>query len=156
MTKSDDSAISMSGSQLPRQRPAGVGALPAGERTKEGAAIEMSFPAEKASLEILRSVIGRASRISGFSYDGIEDFALAVDEAATLLIESHPSDLVLTLTGMHPAERLEVLVSAQGSTKALSLAELRRGYRWDVLQALCEHVWWEDAGTSIGLAQSIR
>lgn len=123
----------------------------------EGATIEISFPAETDSLEILRSVIGRASRMAGFSYDGIEDFALAVDEAATLLIETCPRDLVLrVLTGLGPAERMEVLLSANDPTKSLYPAELRADYRWDVLESLCEDVWWEDIGTSIGLSQSTR
>lgn len=152
MTTNDESAASFL--RFGRNPLGGVGALDGGE--SEGVAIEISFPARATSLEILRSVIGRASRIAGFSYDGIEDFAMAVDEAATLLIESHPRDLVLTLRGMDPAERLEVRVSAQDPTKALSMAELRDGYRWDVLQALCEEVWWDETGTAIGLAQSTR
>lgn len=156
MTKGDESAVSFQENHL-RQTPLrGVSPLPVVGGQSEGAAIEISFPAQAASLEILRSVIGRASRISGFSYDGIEDFAMAVDEAATLLIESHPRDLILTLRGMETSERLEVRVSAQDPTKAMSMAELRDGYRWDVLQALCEEVWWDEIGTAIGLAQSTR
>jgi hypothetical protein len=120
-------------------------------------AIDISIPADLISLEILRSVVGRASRMAGFSYDGIEDFALAVDEAATLLLETCPRDLALTLTtGLGRTERLEALVSAHDPTKSLILADLREDYRWDVLEALCEEVWWEDVGTSIGLAQSTR
>lgn len=154
MTTNDESAASFLG--FGRKPVGGVGALPVEGDKSEGGAIEISFPAQATSLEILRSVIGRASRIAGFSYDGIEDFAMAVDEAATLLIESHPRDLVLTLRGMDPAQRLEVRVSAQDPTKALSMSDLRDGYRWDVIQALCEEVWWEDTGTAIGLAQSTR
>lgn len=153
---SDESASSFHGHRFPRNPPASGGALSVVGGKTEGATIEISFPAHASSLEILRSVIGRASRIAGFSYDGIEDFAMAVDEAATLLIESRPSDLTLTLRGMDAAERLEVRVSAHGQTKALSMAELRDGYRWDVLEALCEEVWWDEAGTTIGLAQSTR
>lgn len=123
----------------------------------EGATIEISFPAGYFSLEILRSVIGRASRIAGFSYDGIEDFSMAVDEAARLLIETRPRELVLTvLTDMAPTERIEVLVWAHDSTKTLHPADLRADYRWDLLQTLCEEVWWEEVGTAIGLAQSRR
>lgn len=125
-------------------------------RPAEGSPIELSFPAHPTSLEILRSVVGRAARIAGFSYDGIEDFAMAVDEAATLLFESDPYDVTLTISGMRPAGRLEVVVTARDPTKALSLADLREGYRWDVLQALCEEVRWIDTGTAIGLAQSTR
>lgn len=156
MATSDESAASFRGYRLRRDPLGDVSALPVAGGKTQGVAIEISFPAQATSLEILRSVIGRASRIAGFSYDGIEDFAMAVDEAATLLIESHPSDLTLTLRGMDAAERLEVRVSAHGQTKALSMAELRDGYRWDVLQALCEEVWWDETGTAIGLAQSTR
>lgn len=153
MTKSDEPAVSSSGMPLGRFD---MGAFPVGDGATEGAAIEISFPADSTSLEILRSVIGRASRIAGFSYDGIEDFAMAVDEAATLLIESKPSDLVLRLSGVRSSGRLEVMVTAHEPAKTLSLTELREGYRWDVLQALCEEVWWGDTGTAIGLAQSTR
>lgn len=156
MTASDGSAVSFRANHLLPGVRLGLGGVPVDGDTTERGAIEMCFPAQATSLEILRSVIGRASRIAGFSYDGIEDFAMAVDEAVTLLIESHPSDLILTLTGMDSSERLEVRVSAQEPTKALSLAEMRDGYRWEVLQTLCEEVWWDDVGTTIGLAQSTR
>lgn len=155
MTRSDESAVSFQADRLGRRRLGAMSALSVPGDDK-GAAIEISFPAHASSLEIVRSVIGRASRIAGFSYDGIEDFAMAVDEAATLLIESHPSDLILSLRGMEASDRLEVEISAQDPTKVLSLPELRDGYRWDVLQALCEEVWWVETGTAIGLSQSTR
>lgn len=154
MTASDESAVSF---QDDRRGRIGIGAMSSlPVRGDKGVAIQISFPAQASSLEILRSVIGRASRIAGFSYDGIEDFAMAVDEAATLLIEGHPSELILTLRGMEASGRLEVQMAAQDPTKALSLPELRDGYRWDILQALCEEVWWVETGTAIGLAQSTR
>lgn len=149
MRNTDEPAVS-----YPRLPGSGSSVEPL-ENRSEGS-ISITLRADSASFEILRSVIGRAARIAGFSYDGIEDFAMAVDEAAMLLIESSPRDLLLNLSGMHPSGRLEVLVTARDPTKALSLDELRAGYRWDVLCALCEQVWWHEAGVSIGLAQSTR
>lgn len=131
------------------------------------ASIQARLPAQRGSLEILRSIVGRAARQSGFSYDGIEDFAMAVDEAARILIESHPVELALTIRGLPPEPVLDrglgsvlpvldVVVASQDPTKTLSLAELRAGYRWDVLQALCEKVRWEEPGIAIGLIQPAR
>lgn len=123
----------------------------------DGGSIEIRFPAEWAVLDLLRTVIGRVSHMAGFSYDGIEDFSMAVGEAATLLIESKPAELAVTVSGMSSGGRpLLVVVKAREPTKALSLSELRQGYRWDLLAALCEHIWWEEAGLAIGLAQTAR
>lgn len=118
--------------------------------------IQVRIPVAESFLQILRSVVGRASRIAGFSYDGIEDFSLAVDEAAVLLMETNPRTLMLTLTRVNGIDRLLAEVSATEPTKSPALWGPDSDLRWEVLGALCDEVWWVDGKTAIGLAQAAR
>lgn len=118
--------------------------------------IDVSVPGSDAFLEILRGVMGRATRVAGFSYDGIEDFALAVDESAVLLMEVGPSRLRLRVSDPE-ASRLTALVTVEGSHGPWPPSDLEVNTRWQILSALCEEVWLLDSGqVGIGLTQSVR
>jgi hypothetical protein len=124
----------------------------------EDAIIEVRVPGSQEFLEILRSVVWRATRMAGFSFDGVEDFALAVDEAAVLLLSSEPTDLHLTTSPvMAGVDRIGVLISVTAPQGLWPPPELRSDTRWQVLEAICEEVWILDDGrVGIGLAQSVR
>jgi hypothetical protein len=131
---------------------------PSEPAASEDAIIEVRVPGSQDFLEILRSVVGRATRMAGFSFDGIEDFALAVDEAAVLLLSSEPTVLHLTTSPVAAGvSRIGVLISVTAPQGAWPPPELGSDTRWQVLEAICEEVWILDDGrVGIGLAQSVR
>lgn len=115
--------------------------------------IELEVPGTETFLEVLRGVVGRIARMSGFSYDGIEDFCLAVDEAAALVLESRPSTLHLTIR--REDHRLGVVVVGRGQTAPWPPPGLEDDMRWQVIRVLVEdHRLGE--GASITLSQTVR
>lgn len=121
--------------------------------------VTLRVPAEDRFLELLRGVVGRAARISGFSFSGIEDFSLAVDEAAVLLLEREPSEIALRLAEVGEGTgRLMAIVSVREPVHDWPPPhDLTTDMRWQVLNALCEEVWVVNRDSQgIGLAQSIR
>lgn len=121
--------------------------------------VSVCVPGEDRYLELLRVAVGRAARISGFTYSGIEDFSLAVDEAAVLLLESGPESLALELGEVGQGTgRLTAVVSIHTPAREwIERDDLSSDLRWQVLNALCEDVWLVDEEErGIGLAQTIR
>lgn len=117
--------------------------------------IQLEVPGEDTYLEVLRSVSGRAARIKGFSFDGIEDYTLAVDEAAVLLLDHKPRTLRLVISRLRDHGPLTSQIYSFGEQIAWPPPELESDTRWQILDAICESVWVaEPAG--IGLAQSAR
>ncbi|HEX2154702.1 MAG TPA: hypothetical protein VHL52_12090 [Acidimicrobiia bacterium] len=124
----------------------------------EDEAIEITVPGADRYLEILRGVVGRAARICGFTYAGIEDFSLAVDEAAVLLLETRPQQLTLRLQRVVPAGgSLTALLNVAAPRAAWPPENLESDLRWQILTALSEEVWVLDADQrGVGLSQSVR
>lgn len=121
-------------------------------------AIDVSVPGTEAFVEVLRGVIGRATRVAGFTFDGIEDFALAVDEAAVLLMETSPVRLHLRVLDVGPGRSsLTALITAEELDGSWPPTDLESSTRWQILATLCERVWLLDTGdVGIGLTQSVR
>lgn len=117
--------------------------------------IQLEVPGEDIYLEFLRGVVGRAARVKGFTYAGIEDFALAVDEAAVLLLETKPRRIRLELRGVRDPRDLTASLKIEGEGIDWPPANLEHDTRWQILAALCEEVRMiSPAG--IGLAQPVR
>lgn len=132
------------------------------ERAKSDSApgeITLQVPGQDRFLGLVRGVVGRAAQISGFTYSGIEDFSLAVDEAAVLLLEKAPISLSLRICDIgQSSKRISAIVSVHEPGEAWPPShDLGSDMRWQVLTALCEEVWLVDGDEAgIGLAQSIR
>lgn len=116
--------------------------------------IDFRVPATSDPVSMLRGIVGRVARGIGFTYDGIEDFALAIEEAALLLLDTRPAHLSLHLQ-THPGGMVAVLIT-EDAAKSLSVPELRADYRWDVLETLCDSVELQGPGDSLSLAQRVR
>lgn len=119
--------------------------------------VVLKVPGENRYLELLRSAVGRVARISGFTYAGIEDFALAVDEAAVLLLEHEPACLRLRMSATDSG-KLTAVISVENAERQWPPGhDLSADMRWQVLAALSEDVWLvEGSETGIGLAQTVR
>lgn len=118
--------------------------------------VSVTVPGEDRYLELLRVTVGRAARISGFTYSGIEDFSLAVDEAAVLLLGERPAELTLRMADRDG--KITAVVSIHGpEVDWPPTHDLSADLRWQVLNALCEQVWLVEGNErGIGLAQTIR
>lgn len=120
--------------------------------------IRLCVPGEDRFLEMLRGVVGRAARVAGFSFAGIEDFTLAVDEAAVLLLETRPTALHLVVRGVEPgASGLDAVVSVDQPSQPWPPPGLAEDTPWQILGALSDTVrFLEPPATGIRLAQKVR
>lgn len=101
--------------------------------------MELRVPGSVRYLQTLRTVIGRAGHLLGFSFDGIEDLALAVDEAAVLLLELHPHALLLLLESTDDGDLEMRLVTNQPSL-AWPPPDLESDTRWQIVSALSDRL----------------
>lgn len=133
---------------------------PIGSESSRDGTIVIRVPGSDRFLEVLRSAVGRATRISGFSFDGIEDFSLVINESAVLLLESGPASLELTLSGVGSGtERVKANLSMSNFAGIWPPAGLSDGTRWQIIEALCESVAILDdgmQGKGITLTQTVR
>ncbi len=116
--------------------------------------IDLTVPGADSHLGVIRTVVGRAAMIAGFTFDGIEDFSLAIHEASALLLTGTPSRVLMSLWS--EGEVLMVEVRAEGSDGTWPAGELGEDIRWNLLNALCDRVWVLDGQVGIGLSQSKR
>jgi hypothetical protein len=125
-----------------------------GEIGLNGDRIELAIPGEDAYLELIRAVVGRAARLAGFSFDGIEDLVLAVDEAAVLLLTTRPESVRLRIAGADNG--VDVLLHVTEPQHRWPPESLAEHTGWQVLHALCERVWIAGPQPGIGLFQGLR
>lgn len=122
----------------------------------DGLEMELKVPGSAEYLQTIRTVVGRAGHLLGFSFDGIEDLALATDEASSLLIEGSPASLSLSFRSLDSGG-LEVRIVTSGRIPNWPPDNLLDDTRWQILSALSERVWPINGETSgIGLSQSTR
>ncbi len=115
----------------------------------ENLSVELRVPGSVHYLQTIRTVVGRAGHLLGFSFDGIEDLALAVDEAAVMLLALAPKALLLNLEGMDSGGLEIRLVTAEPSPE-WPPAGLESDTRWQIVEALSDRAW-TIAGTATGL-----
>jgi hypothetical protein len=116
--------------------------------------IELSVPGVDSHLGVIRTVVGRAAMIAGFTFDGIEDFALAIHEAAALLLISSPERVLMSLWS--DGDVLFVELHAEGGDGTWPAHDLAEDIRWNLLNSLCDRVWMLEGQVGIGLSQSKR
>lgn len=120
--------------------------------------VELRVPGSESYLRMIRTVAGQVAHAVGFSYNGIEDFALAVDEAAVILLEYAPSVLEVSITQVaEPNASVSVELVARDASGDWPPADLYTDTRWQILSTVCERVWVVDGGGhGIGLSQTTR
>lgn len=118
--------------------------------------VEIRIPASGSFVELLRGTAGRVARLAGMTYNGVEDFALAVDEVSVLLLESKPAEMTMSIS-RGESGGLSVTVTAVAPTEKWPPVDLESDTRWRVIGAMCERMWLLDDGrVGIGLSQSVR
>lgn len=118
--------------------------------------VEIRIPASGSFVELLRGTAGRVARLAGMTYNGVEDFALAVDEVSVLLLESKPAEMTMSISPEESGS-LSVSVTAVAPTERWPPDDLESDTRWQVIGAMCERMWLLDDGrVGIGLSQTVR
>jgi hypothetical protein len=129
---------------------------PTAKSRAPGTLVEISVPASGNFIELLRGTAGRVARIAGMTYNGIEDFSLAVDEAAVLLLESQPTAMTMSIS-LGQGTGLVVRLATISPRREWPPDDLESDTRWRIIGAMCEEMWLLDGdNTGIGLAQSVR
>lgn len=103
--------------------------------------LSLDLPASDTFLDLIRTGVGRMARRAGFSFDGIEDLALAANEAAGLLLSASPERLhieVLEADGSSPG--LVLRISAAGCRGTWPPPALEQDVKWQVLEALSDAI----------------
>lgn len=106
--------------------------------TGELPALEITIPGETGFLEVLRGVAARVGHIARFTYDGVEDVALSVNEAASLVMRAQPAELHARLV-IHP-DRVVAEVRGRNPAREWPLPRLQSATAWQILVALCDEV----------------
>ena len=120
----------------------------------ESVRVELTTPGAEAYLEVIRAVVGRAARLAGFSFDGIEDLVLAVDEAAVLLLSTRPESVRLRMVSVDGG--IEAMLHVKEPHHRWPPEAVAEHTGWQVLHALCERVWIATPQPGIGLFQGLR
>lgn len=100
--------------------------------------IVVSAPAGSDFLHVIRTVVAGVAARLDFSYDGIEDLKLAVDEACSHLLRAAPAARSLLVRVSVGDAELDVTVSADDESASWPPEELEGSLAWQVLKALTE------------------
>lgn len=104
----------------------------------------VDVPPRSEYLHVLRAVVaGMAARLD-FSYDGIDDLKIAVDEACAQLLDASPDATTLSLELIPSDGGLEILVSVDGAATAWPPERFEDSLAWQVLSALADETHLED------------
>ncbi|CAN5810822.1 hypothetical protein BH23ACT5_BH23ACT5_08300 [soil metagenome] len=105
-------------------------------------ALHLTIPAVESFVDLIRTAVGRVAQLAGFTFDGIEDLALAANEAAGLLLDLAPRSLEIEVRAPTADQRTAALVEmrAVGPQAEWPPPNLERDLRWQVLTAICEEV----------------
>ncbi len=110
-------------------------------------AIRLIIPAIDSLVDLIRTAVGRVAQLIGFTFDGIEDFALAANEAAALLLDLGPHTLEVDFHApLEHGDRATVVISAVDPKGQWPPPDLEVDLRWQVLTAICEDVRVRDDG----------
>ena len=110
--------------------------------------IDLRVPARPEFLHVARSVVGAAALRHDFTYEGLDDLRLAVDEAGTRLVLAAP-DRNLLLRFSPRGRMVEIVLSVDVGLPGFPSDEEREGVAWTVIEALVDEV---DAGSDDGTA----
>lgn len=108
--------------------------------------LEVAIPGQSHYVEVLRGVSARVGHIAGFTYDGVEDLALAMTEAASIVMRSG-ARRVEALLVVGP-DAVQIQVHGTGMNGQWPVSGLRTNTSWQILEALCDELRLLDDGVS--------
>jgi len=131
------------------------------ERTESGMndldKVEISLPAKKEYARLLRlAVAGIASRMN-FSFDGLEDLKIGMEEAYLLAVND-PEQERFDISFDIYDDRLEVLVTGLGSVETLE-EELSQKFGFSILNSVMDKVEWtriDEAKRNLKMTKEIK
>src|SRR5688572_1419412 len=79
--------------------------------------VRLTVPAKPDFVHMLRALAGSAAARVDFTYDDLEDLALAVSEAAAYLLKLQPAATVLTVSMTPESDGITISISVDGSVE---------------------------------------
>lgn len=118
--------------------------------------ITLNIPAQAAYVHLLRAVASSAAAKLGMGIDAIDDFTLAVDEAASKLIttSSHPERILMRV--FTDETMLRAIVRSDAAEEEWPPAGFEDGLSWQVLNGLTDEAKFlsEDGHPAISIAKA--
>lgn len=108
--------------------------------------LEVTIPGQTNYLEILRGVAARAGHIARFTYDGVEDLALAMTETASIVMRSEPQRVEARL--VIEADHVEVSARGIEPNREWPTPGMLTHTSWQILLALCDELTLLDDGVA--------
>lgn len=113
--------------------------------------LEVAIPGQSNYLEVLRGIAARVGHIARFTYDGVEDLALAITEAASITIRSGAQRVTARLLIIDDGVAVEL--HGAGLNGQWPASGLRTNTSWQILEALCDELRLLDDGVSFQQAR---
>ena len=108
--------------------------------------LEVSIPGQTNYLEVLRGVAARAGHIARFTYDGVEDLALAMTETASIVMRSDPRRVEAKL--VIETDHVEVETRGIDPNEEWPTPGMVTHTSWQILLALCDELSLLDNGVA--------
>ena len=113
--------------------------------------LEVAIPGQSNYLEVLRGIAARVGHIALFTYDGVEDLALAITEAASIAMRSGARRVRARLLVQDDGVAVEL--RGAGLNGNWPASGLRTNTSWQILEALCDELRLLDDGVSFQQAR---
>lgn len=101
--------------------------------------LRLTVPAQPESLHVLRVVVTGVGARLDWSFDSLDEFSLAVDEASARLVAGAPA-LVLELVIRPGDDAVEVVISSDADGRDWPPEGHQSTLNWQVLNALVDEV----------------
>ena len=100
--------------------------------------VTLEVPPRPEYLHVLRAVVAGVAARLDFSYDGIDDLRIAIDEACAHLLDAAPDATLLSVELLPSEDGLEILVSVDAEASPWPPERLEESLAWQVLSALAD------------------
>ncbi|HEY3373801.1 MAG TPA: hypothetical protein VGK02_01915 [Candidatus Aquicultor sp.] len=118
--------------------------------------VQMSVPARKEYARLLRLAIAGVATRMDFSFDGLEDLKIGLDEAFLLAINDPEIQEFNVTFAVYP-DRMEIIVPGLGAIDTLE-EELMQKFGFSILHSVMDKVEWErtDSKRQLTLVKNIQ
>jgi serine/threonine-protein kinase RsbW len=113
-----------------------------------GSVVTVTVPARADFVHVLRSVTAGVAARLDFSFDGIEDLRIAVDEACAQLLSAASAGNALTLRITPTVEGLNITASIDATGVTWPPPKAEKSLTWQVLSALADEAGFEQVDHS--------
>ena len=118
-------------------------------RVPEAASVQLTVPAHKDYIVIVRSAVAQLGACFGFTVGDIGDLRLAVDEACNLLVQHAPAEPVPAALECRAEVRGDLLRVRVSASSQIADPPDTEGFGWTILAALVDTLAWEQDSDTV-------